>query len=73
MHQNISSLTCIEILGVGLEDVRRQRLQRPKIYTCQKKLEIYAVGRSLQFKVLPGISLYIAHLPYTLVFILFGL
>lgn len=74
MHQNMSSLTFIDVLGVGLEEVGRQE----EIAKTKKKLEICAMsaffaGRSLQFRDLPDISLHITHLPYTIVFLFFSI
>lgn len=79
MHQNMSSLTIIDVLGVGLEEVGRQEeIAKTKKYIHQEKLEICAMsaffaGRSLQFRDLPDISLHITHLPYTIVFLFFSI
>lgn len=78
MYQNMSSLTFIEILGVGLEEVGRQEEIVKTKKNVKKKLEICAMsaflaGRSLQFRDLPDISLYIIHFPYTIVLLFFSI
>lgn len=74
MHQSMRSLTFIDILGVGLEEVGRQEeIAKTKKYTSKKVGNMcyecfFFAGRSLQFRDLPDISLHTTHLPLQLYF-----